>query len=92
MPHGPPELPILGQTWRYLTNRIGQMQEAAAYGETMIHYALRHQQRWTDGMEVDMVPEMRDLTLHIVVKALFGIDCLKMSRALARYSISATST
>ena len=151
LPPGPPELPILGQTLRYIRDPIGLMQEAAtygdlatlsvrpflmfqanhpdliqeifstqhrrvgrgrlgsairlifgenlitsggathlrnrrlmqphfhnrriaSYGETMIRYARRHQQRWTDGMEVDMVPEMRDLTLHIVVKALFGID------------------
>ena len=46
----------------------------ATYGETMLQYTQQHQQRWSDGMEVDMVLEMRDLTLHIVVKTLFGID------------------
>ena len=46
----------------------------ATYGETMIQYTRRHQQRWSDGMEVDMAEEMRDLTLHIVVKTLFNLD------------------
>ena len=151
LPPGPPELPILGQTLRYVRDPIGLMQEAAAYGDlatlsvrpflmylvnhpdliqeifttqhrrvgrgrlgsamkllfgeslvtsegathlrhrrlmqphfhnrriatygdTMLHFTQRHQQRWTDGMEVDMFLEMRELTLHIVVKTLFGSD------------------
>ncbi len=151
LPPGPPEWPLLGQTWRYLHDTIGLMQEAAtygdlvtlsvkpalaylvnhpdliqeilvtqhrrvgrgrfsdtliyllgaglitsegafhlrqrrlmqphfhnrriaAYGETMIHYTRRHQQLWSDGLEVDMAEEMRDLTLHIVVKTLFDLD------------------
>lgn len=151
LPPGPPEWPVLGQTWRYLHDPIGLMQEGATYGdlvtlsvrpalvylvnhpdliqevlvakhrhvgrgrsvdtlkyllgeglitsegafhlrqrrlmqphfhhrriatyvETMIQYTRRHQQRWSDGMEVDMAEEMRDLTLHIVVKTLFNLD------------------
>ena len=46
----------------------------ATYAETMIHYTQRHQQLWTDGMEADLAEEMRDLTLHIVVKTLFNLD------------------
>ena len=46
----------------------------ATYGEIMADYAQRHQQRWTDGMQVDLADEMTDLTLHIVVKTLFDID------------------
>lgn len=46
----------------------------AAYADTMTDYAQRHQQRWTNGMEVDMAQEMQNLTLHIVVKTLFGLD------------------
>ncbi len=151
LPPGPPEWPILGQTWRYFRDSVGLMQEAATYGdlatmsvkptlvylvnhpdliqevfvtqhrrvgrgifsdvlkflmgeglitsegathlrqrrlmqphfhhrriaeygEIMLDFARRHQQRWTDGMEVDIAAEMNDLTLHIVVKTLFGID------------------
>lgn len=151
LPPGPPEWPVLGQTWRYLTDPIGLMQEAAAYGDLatlsvrpalaylinhpdliqevlvtqnrragrgrfsdalkfllgeglitseggfhlrqrrlmqphfhnrriaaygdiMIQYTRRHQQRWSHGLEVDMAEEMRDLTLHIVVKTLFDLD------------------
>ena len=33
LPPGPREWPIVGQTWRYLTNTIGLMQEAATYGD-----------------------------------------------------------
>lgn len=33
LPPGPQEWPIVGQTWRYLTNTIGLMQEAATYGD-----------------------------------------------------------
>ncbi len=46
----------------------------ATYADAMIHFALQHQQRWTNSREVDMTAEMRDLTLHIVVKTLFGVD------------------
>ena len=151
LPPGPPEWPILGQSWRYLHDTLGLMQEGAAYGDlvtlsvrpaliylvnhpdlieeilvtqhrrvgrgsfsdalkyllgeglitsegsfhlrqrrlmqphfhnrriaaysdAMIQYTRRHQQHWTDGREVDMTAEMRDLTLHIVVKTLFNLD------------------
>ncbi len=47
--------------------------QIATYAATMTDYAQRHPQRWTDGMEVDMVQEMQELTLHIVVKTLFGL-------------------
>ncbi len=33
LPPGPPELPIIGQTLRYLRDPIGFMQEAATYGD-----------------------------------------------------------
>ena len=151
LPPGPPELPIVGQSLRYLFNPVGFMQEAAtygdlvtmsvkpalvylvnnpelirelfvvnhrsvgrgrltetlqylmgmglvtadgplhlrqrrlmqpqfhhrrieSYGETMADFALRHQQRWQDGERIDLSQEMSELTLHIVVKTLFGLD------------------
>ena len=46
----------------------------AAYAETMTEYALRHEAGWHDGDRVDMAREMSELTLHIVVKTLFGVD------------------
>ncbi len=33
LPPGPPEWPVLDQTWRYIRDPIGLMQEAAAYGD-----------------------------------------------------------
>ncbi len=151
LPPGPPELPIVGQSFRYVRDPIGIMQESATYGdlvtmsvkpalvylvnhpelirelfvvnhqsvgrgrniealkylmgdglvtadgplhlrqrrlmqpqfhhrriagygEVMTAYALRHEPRWQDGARVDMAQEMSDLTLHIVVKTLFGLD------------------
>ena len=33
LPPGPPELPIVGQSFRYIRNPVGLMQEAATYGD-----------------------------------------------------------
>ncbi len=44
-----------------------------AYSEIMRDYAIRHSAQWTDGTKVDMAEEMSNLTLHIVVKTLFGL-------------------
>ena len=46
----------------------------AGYGDIMTDYALRHSQRWQNGARLDIAAEMSELTLHIVVKTLFGLD------------------
>lgn len=151
LPPGPPELPVVGQSFRYINNTVGLMQETAGYGdlatlsvkpalaylvshpdlvqelfvtnhqsvgrgwltatmryllgnglvtsdgplhlrqrrlmqpqfnhrriggyaEIMTDFGRRHQGRWQDGARVDMANEMSELTLHIVVKTLFGLD------------------
>ena len=151
LPPGPPEWPIVGQSFRYMTDVIGLMQDAAGYGdlvtistkpalaylvnhpdlveelfvtnhrsvgrgwltssmryllgnglvtadgplhlrqrrlmqpqfhhrriagyaEIMTDFARRHERRWQDGAGVDMAREMSELTLHIVVKTLFGLE------------------
>ena len=151
LPPGPSELPIVGQSFRYITNIVGLLQEAAGYGdlvtlsvkpalvylvkhpdliqdlfvtnhqsvgrgrltetfkylmgdglvtadgplhlrqrrlmqpqfhhrriaayaEVMTDFTQRHQQGWQEGARVDLTREMGDLTLHIVVKTLFGLE------------------
>ncbi len=151
MPPGPPERPIVGQSFRYMTNVLGLMRESAGYGdlvtmstkpivaylvnhpdlieesfvtnhrsvgrgwttaawqdllglglvtsddplhlrqrrlmqpqfnhrriagyaEVMTEFARRHETRWQDGARVDMAREMGELTLHIVVRTLMGLD------------------
>ncbi len=151
LPPGPPEWPIVGQSFRYMTDALGLMRESAGYGdlvtmstkpvlaylvnhpdlieelfvtnhrsvgrgwttaawqdllghglvtsddplhlrqrrlmqpqfnhrriagyaEIMTDFARRHEQRWQDGARVDMAREMGELTLHIVVRTLMGLD------------------
>ncbi len=151
LPPGPPELPIVGQSFRYIFNLLGLLQEASKYGdlatvstkpfllyvvthpdlirelfvtnhqsvgrgflaasyrylmgnglvtadgplhlrqrrlmqpqfhrsrvagyaEVMTDFALRREAGWQDGERVDLATEMSELTLHIVVKTLFGLE------------------
>ena len=151
LPPGPPELPVVGQSFRYIKDAVGLMRETASYGdlatlsvkpalaylvshpdlvqelfvtnhqsvgrgwltatmryllgnglvtsdgplhlrqrrlmqpqfnhrriggyaEIMTDFGRRHEGRWRDGARVDMANEMSELTLHIVVKTLFGLD------------------
>lgn len=151
LPSGPPELPIVGQSFRYLSDPLALLREAAGYGdlatistkpillllvnhpdlirdlyvtnnrsvgrgfltgayrylmgdglvtadgplhlrqrrlmqpqfhhsriagyaEVMTNFARRHERGWQDGGKVDIAQEMSDLTLHIVVKTLFGLE------------------
>ena len=46
----------------------------AGYAEVMTDFARRHENRWQDGARVDMAREMGELTLHIVVRTLMGLD------------------
>lgn len=151
LPPGPPEWPIVGQSFRYMTDPLGLMRESAGYGdlvtmstkpvlaylvnhpdlieelfvtnhrsvgrgwttaawqdllgyglvtsddplhlrqrrlmqpqfnhrriagyaEVMTDFARRQELRWQDGARVDMAREMGELTLHIVVRTLMGLD------------------
>ena len=67
---------------RRLMQPIFHPQQIQAYGTTMTQYTRRHTQGWQDGSRVNMATEMRDLTLNIVAKTLFGIDLLDQVRRL----------
>lgn len=54
----------------------------AAYGEIMTAYAIRMLEGWPDGATLDMAAEMKELTLQIVVKALFDSDLDQHDREL----------
>ena len=47
-------------------------QRIRAYGDTMVLYASEHAARWRDGEVIDAAAEMRELTLRIVLRTLFG--------------------
>ena len=46
----------------------------ATYAALMTEYAVRWQEGWQDGAELDMAEEMRGLTLQITARTLFGAD------------------
>jgi len=46
----------------------------AAYGRTMVEYADRTRQGWSDGATIDAAREMNRLTLSVVGKTLFDAD------------------
>ena len=159
LPPGPPEWPIVGQSFRYVSNPLGLVREAAGYGDlatvstkpvlillahhpdlirdllvtnhrsvgrgfltgaykylmgnglvtadgplhlrqrrlmqpqfhhtriaayarVMTDFTDRHEAGWQDGARVDVAQEMSDLTLHIVVKTLFGLDLFDQVRRI----------
>ncbi len=46
----------------------------SAYADVMADFTLRHEKKWQDGARVDLAREMSELTLHVVVKTLFGLE------------------
>ena len=44
------------------------------YAKVMVDFSLRHEEKWKDGARVDLAEEMSELTLHIVVRTLFGLE------------------
>ena len=46
----------------------------ATYGETMTDFAATTAAGWTDGETLNVLPEMQDLTLHILGKTLLDVD------------------
>ena len=52
------------------------------YGETMTDFAAAKAREWEDGSAVDMEAEMRDLTLRIIVRALFDVELTDFVRRI----------
>ncbi|MCY4584012.1 MAG: cytochrome P450, partial [Chloroflexi bacterium] len=44
------------------------------YAEIMTDFAAHRSDNWSDGVTLDIEEEMRELTLRIIVKALFGVE------------------
>ncbi len=55
-----------------------------AYGATMVEYTEKALVQWREGEERDLDPEMRQLTLKIVTKVLFGADVSPSASSLLR--------
>jgi cytochrome P450 len=68
---------------RRLAQPAFHKQRIAAYADDMVREALRHQQSWQDGQQVDMVDEMTSLTFAIVGRTLFGTDLTGDARTFA---------
>jgi cytochrome P450 len=62
------------QRQRRLAQPAFHRQRVAAYGATMVDYALQWQERWRDGQVFDVAEEMRGLTLRIAAKTLFDTE------------------
>ena len=54
------------------------------YSQSMTEIAARRTEVWTDGMALDIEQEMRELSLQIIVKILFGADQSDMVGRLGR--------
>jgi cytochrome P450 len=54
------------------------------YADTMVHLTEEMLEQWRPGSEVDMSREMQQLTLRIILKALFNLDSPTQSASLGR--------
>ncbi|HXX76942.1 MAG TPA: cytochrome P450 [Ktedonobacteraceae bacterium] len=54
------------------------------YAETMVHLTEEMLEQWRPGSEIDMSREMQQLTLRIILKALFNLDSPTQSASLGR--------
>ena len=76
---------------RRLMQPVFRQQLIESYARIMIEYAEERSQSWEGGSRVNMEREMRDLTLNIVAKTLFGIDLLDEVRRIgAAFELSNT--
>jgi len=76
---------------RRLMQPVFRQQIIESYAQIMIGYAEERSQSWADGSRVDIEREMRDLTLYIVAKTMFGIDLLDEVRRIgAAFELSNT--
>lgn len=53
------------------------------YIEDMYKETIEHTQKWDSKTEIELVPEMLDLTLKIVSRSLFSVDAEKYSKTIA---------
>ena len=67
---------------RRLMQPVFRQQLIESYARIMIEYAEERSQSWEGGSRVNMEREMRDLTLNIVARTLFGIDLLDEVRRI----------
>ncbi len=67
---------------RRLMQPVFRQQLIESYAQIMIAYAEERSQSWGHESRVNMEREMRDLTLNIVAKTLFGIDLLDEVRRI----------
>jgi len=61
-----------------------QHRRIATYADTMVNYANRFQDQWTDGQTIDVAYEMKRLTLWIACKTLFDVDVLGEAEELGQ--------
>jgi len=54
------------------------------YADTMVHLTEEMLEQWQSGSEVDISREMQQLTLRIILKALFNLDSPTQSASLGR--------
>ena len=59
---------------RRLMQPVFNRQKVLQFAPTMIESALHYQQRWADGVKLDLAREMTQLTLIVVGKTLFDTD------------------
>jgi cytochrome P450 len=55
-----------------------------AYSDTIVHLTEQMLAQWQTGSEVDMPHEMQQLTLRIIMKALFNLDSPTQSASLGQ--------
>jgi cytochrome P450 len=69
---------------RRLAQPAFHRQRIAAYGETMVEYAGRANERWTDGETIDVAREMMRVTLTIAAKTLYDSDVESEAEEIGR--------
>jgi cytochrome P450 len=76
-----------GDFWlrqRRLIQPVFQRERILTYAPVMTAYAERQMESWRDGEERDLHAEMRQLTLVIAAKTLFGADAAGQARAVGQ--------
>lgn len=66
-----------GEFWKRQRRLVApalHVKRVESYAEAMVELALRHLERWYDGMMIDVDDEMMALTLAIVARTLFNSD------------------
>ncbi|MEZ4519512.1 MAG: cytochrome P450 [Chloroflexota bacterium] len=63
---------------RRLTQPAFHTKRIEAYADTIVDYTVATMDEWQDGMTLDVSEAMRELTMYIVAKTLFGADRVTM--------------